>query len=456
MKTIRNKLYSVIALAGFALMPHAHAVNPPPDGGYPGGNTAEGQAALSSLTTGGFNTATGFLSLRSDTSGSFNTAVGAGALLANTADSNTATGAGALLSNTTAVANTAYGAFALLSNTTGGTPGTIFGIDVGPNTAVGSRALQSNTTTSANTAVGYQALGNLTGGFMGTDLAAHTAVGFQALGNATGGYGNCAVGWRALYSNTDMSINTGIGFDALSSNTGGCCNVAIGAEALRSNTTSSNNVAVGTGAGMNMTGHDNIAVGYGAGQNISGDNNVVIGSGGFDASTTIQIGERGLHTATFIAGIHDATISGTGVVVNDAGQLGVTASAARFKEEIKPMDAASETLFLLRPVTFRYKKEIDPAGTPQFGLVAEDVEKVNPDLVVRDKEGKPYTVRYDQVHAMLLNEFLKEHRKLEEQQTTIGQLTSNATKQEATISQLKEAVEVLSTQLKEQAAQIQN
>jgi trimeric autotransporter adhesin len=420
----------------------AQAVNPPPDGGYPGGNTAEGASALLSLTTGGFNTAAGFLSLRSDATGSFNTAIGAGTLLANTADQNTATGAGALLSNTTASGNTANGAFALFSNTTGGTLGTTLGVDVGPNTAVGSQALQSNTITSANTAVGYQALGNFTIGFMGTDLGVNTAVGFQALGNATGGFGNCGLGWRTLYSNTDGGDNTAIGFNALSSNATGNSNTAVGAGALASNTTGSNNIVIGVGAGSNITSADRVIC---IGAALPGDN---------------------VSNSCFIAGIIDQTsVDGIAVLIGLDHKLGTTTSSKRFKEEIKPMDRVSEALFSLKPVTFRYKQEIDPAGTSQFGLVAEDVEKVNSDLVVRDKEGKPYSVRYDEVNAMLLNEFLKEHKKIEEQQSkikrqdaTIANLKSTIAQQEkdfrSAIAQQQKKMEVLTTQLKEQGAQI--
>jgi trimeric autotransporter adhesin len=143
------------------------------------------------------------------------------------------------------------------------------------------------------------------------------------------------------------------------------------------------------------------------------------------------------------------------VFVNADGKLGAQVSSRRFKDAIKPLGQASEALFALKPVSFRYKKEIDSTAASQFGLVAEDVEKVDRDLVVRDKEGKAYSMRYDQVNAMLLNEFLKEHRKVGEQQGTIGQLKSNAAKQEATISELKKDMGVLTAQLKEQAAQIQ-
>jgi hypothetical protein len=160
-----------------------------------------------------------------------------------------------------------------------------------------------------------------------------------------------------------------------------------------------------------------------------------------ESVVAIRIGTVGTHTKTFIAGISVSAISGTAVVVNSNGRLGVAASSARFKKAIKPMDKASEAIHALKPVTFRYKQELDPEGIQQFGLVAEQVEKVNPDLVARDDQGKIYTVRYDAVNAMLLNEFLKEHRKNEEQ--------------EATIAQLKSGMEALTASLKEQASQIQ-
>ena len=351
-------------LACFGSLRKAEAVMPPPDGGYPGGNTAEGKNALFGLTTGGFNTAVGFFSLRSNTTESFNTAIGAGTLFANTAPENTATGAGALLSNTTGFSNTANGAFALLSNTSGRS-----------NTAAGANALQNNTTGDKNAANGVTALQN---------------------------------------------------------NTTGTENTALGNQALQLNTTGNNNIAVGSGAGANLT---------------TGANNIDIGNAGVTAeSDTVRIGIS--QSATFIAGINGTAVTGTAVVVNGSGQLGVTPSSQRFKDEIKPMDKASEAILALKPVTFRYKQELDPKGVPQFGLVAEEVEKVNPALVVCDKEGKPYSVRYEQVNAMLLNEFLKEYR-------TIEQLRSDAARQESTITELKKDIGVLRTQLKEQSAQIQ-
>jgi trimeric autotransporter adhesin len=455
---IRKAVFLIILpVICLVLLPRTQAVVPPPDGGYPNFTTAEGQRALFSLTNGAANTAVGWFSLFSVTTGSFNTGVGAATLVLNTGDDNTATGTAALLLNTTganntangtaalvnnadgsdntavgafalnnntAGGNTAIGSNALLNNTTGGTLENIQGVDVGPNVAVGWQALESNTVASANTAVGYQALHSFTTGPTGIEqVGLCTAVGFQALANATGdGFANSAFGFHALVNDTEGSGNT-----------------AIGGAALLSNTTGSNNIALGFSAGSSLT---------------TGDNNIDIGNAGILAeSNTIRIGNP-LHNATFIAGISGAAVTGTAVVVNANGQLGVAPSSIRFKEEIKPMSEASQALYALEPVTFHYKKEVDSAGTAQFGLVAEDVEKVNPDLVVHDEEGKPYSVRYDQINAMLLNEFLTEHRKNEEQEATIAELKSDAAKQQTTISQLKNGMDALVAQLKEQGAQI--
>ena len=193
--------------------------------------------------------------------------------------------------------------------------------------------------------------------------------------------------------------------------------------ALSENTTGNVNTATGRFAlGNNTTGTDNIAVGYQAGINLTtGSNNIDIGNVGVAGeSTTIRIGTQGTQTKTFIAGISVTGVMGTAVKINSSGQLGVAPSSARFKQQIQSMDKASEAILALKPVTFRYKKEIDSERIPQFGLVAEEVEKVNPDLVVRDSDGKPYTVRYEAVNAMLLNEFLKEHRIVQEQGATIA------------------------------------
>ena len=327
--TTMNIIYWAVALLAFACFalsptPNAFAVLPAPDGGYPNDNTAEGEDALFSLTSGPNNTAIGFDALFSNTGG----------------DSNTATGKEALFSNTTGNFNTANGPQALYSNTTGN---------------------------------------------------ANTAIGDSALFNNTIGSGNAANGNNALLNNTTGSGNTANGDHALDSNT---------------------------------TGGGNIALGFEAGQNLTtGNSNIDIGNLGVAGeSKTIRIGVRTAQRNTFIAGISGATVpTGVAVIVDANGHLGTTTSSARFKEEIKPMDKASEAILALKPVTFHYKKELDPEGILQFGLVAEDVAKVNPDLVVRDDQGKVYTVRYEAVNAMLLNEFLKEHQQLQDLKAVIAE-----------------------------------
>jgi hypothetical protein len=315
-----------LTLGCFGLSPTARAVDPPPDGGYPNFNTAEGEDALFSLTIGDNNTAVGF--------------------------------------------------HALFSNIKGDN-----------NTAVGSIALQHNTGGLANTATGAHALGN----------------------------------------NTTGDANTAAGVDALFNNSTGNRNTAFGVESLKKN-----------------NGSDNIAIGYEAGMNIgTGSNTICIGHMGVTGDTnTIRIGTTGVHTSTNIAGISGSVVAnGVAVIVDANGKLGTIVSSVAFKDDVKPMEKVSEAILALQPVTFRYKKELDPDAIPQFGLVAEDVAKVDPDLVARDEQGKPYAVRYEAVNAMLLNEVLKEHRKVEEQ-AEINQL------QEATIARLEAA-------LKAQASQIQ-
>jgi Chaperone of endosialidase len=374
-----------------AFAPKTQAVSPAPDGGYPGGNTAEGQAALLSLTTGGYNTAVGFLSLRSNMTNSFNTAIGAGTLLANTAENNTATGAGALLSNTTGGQNTANGAFALSRNVNG----------------------------SANTAMGYQALSaHLIG-------SGNNAVGLAALGSDQTGVGNNAFGGLALTSNLSGMFNTAVGDFALGTSTG------------------SHNIALGADAGFNLT---------------TGDYNIDIGNEGVSGeANTIRIGDNSNQGATFIAGIYGVSVSGLTVVMDSSNRLGTVASSRRFKKEIKPMEQASEAILSLKPVTFHYKS--DKTGTPQFGLIAEEVAEVSPDLVVRDKNGEIYTVRYDAVNAMLLNEFLKEHRKVEQQQATITELKSTVAQQknvfQATVAQLTARLDEQASQIQKVSAQLE-
>ncbi len=307
------------------------------------------------------------------------------------------------------------------------------------NTAEGVAALASNTTGAGNTAIGFNALLNNTIGM------SNTAVGALALqGNV--GISNTATGVLALGSNTTGDSNTGMGFGALTDNTIGAFNTAIGSGALLANTTANSNIAVGDSALLNnTTGSNNTAIGAGAGENLTiGDSNIDIANPGVAGeSATIRIGS-GNQTSTFSAGINGTVVTGTGVVVNASGQLGVATSSARFKYEIKPMDKTSEALFALKPVSFRYKKEIDPEGTWQFGLVAEEVQNVNPALVVRDTEGKPYTVRYDAVNAMLLNEFLKEHHKVEELKQDF----------ESKMAEQQKQIEALTTGLQQVSAQL--
>src|SRR6266480_1390739 len=319
------------------------------------------------------------------------------------AGNNTADGSGVLVNLTTGTNNSGFGFQALHNNSTGSF-----------NTATGARALLSNTTGLGNTATGLTALQSNTSGSF------NTANGDSALYHNTTGTNNIANGFQALFYNTDGSLNTAIGSFALSKNTGSS-NTAIGHAALFNKNTGDGNIALGDFAGNNLS---------------TGDNNIYIGNrGGFGESNTIRIGFKNEfgegQTATYIAGISGSAIAGTAVVVNANGRLGVATSSSHFKDEIKPMDKASDAILALKPVTFRYKKEIDPDAIPQFGLVAEDVEKVNPALVVHDEQGKPFTVRYDAVNAMLLNEFLKEHQKVEEQRCKVQE-------QEATIVQLKQ------------------
>jgi hypothetical protein len=305
----------------------------------------------------------------------------------------------------------------------------------------GRATCQEGCLTLDNTVLGDDALFSLTTGI------ANTALGFNALfSNTTGNY-NTANGVDALLSNTTGSFNTANGRIALNSNTAGGNNTAVGVEALFSNTTGNSNTAIGVVALLNNNGDNNIAVGANAGINLTtGSNNIDIGNAGvIGESNKIRIGTRGTQRNTFIAGISGVTVAtGVGVIINPQGQLGTVVSSARFKDAIKPMDKASDAIFALKPVTFRYKKEHDPGGIPQFGLVAEEVEKVDPDLVARDEKGKPYSVRYEAVNAMLLNEFLKEHRTVEELKTEIAVLTATVKEQASQLQKVSAQVEASS------------
>ena len=434
------------ALVCFALSPKVQAVVPAPDGGYPNFTTAEGTKALFSLTTGSANTAVGWYSLFGTSSGSFNTAIGYGALDLNTADNNTAIGAAALLLNSTGTNNTANGVGALVFNNTGeGNTATgafaLYSNTEGQfNTANGEYTLYFNTTGERNTAIGDSAL------YRNTTGNRNAAVGNAALLFNTSGADNTAIGAGALFLN-NADTNTAIGADALSVNTTGDGNTANGFQALFSNTTGDFNTAYGLNAlSNNTTGSGNIALGGAAGdQLITGDDNIDIGNNGqFPDNRTIRIGQ--VQTRTFIAGIRGIT-TGTAdaipVLIDSFGQLGTMSSARRFKHNIKLMDQTSEAILALKPVMFHYKS--DNTNTPQFGLIAEEVAEVNPDLVVRDESGEIYTVRYDAVNAMLLNEFLKEHRKVEELtkdfQATVAQLTARLDDQAAQIQKVSAQLE---------------
>jgi Chaperone of endosialidase len=368
---MKTNLRSVLTLLAFLCLqaagPQVQAVVPPPDGGYPGFTTAEGQKALFSLTTGSANTAVGWYSLFSDTEGSFNTATGAGTLLFNTAGSNTAFGAAALLFNTTGEDNTAVGTAALLNNANGIV-----------NTAVGSGALRDNTDGNFNTAVGQQALTRNTSG------QENTAVGFAALANHPPGNFNTAVGVSALLNTTGIE------------------NTAVGAHALQ-----------------NSTGSSNIALGFNAGGGVTTANGVIcIDRLGANVDNTTWINH--------VYGVTTQSGMTAPVIVSNTGQLGTVSSSRRFKHDIRPMENASEAILELKPVIFHYKS--DETNTPQFGLIAEEVAAVNPDLVMPDENGNIYSVRYEQINAMLLNEFLKEHRKVEKLEATVADLAEQLQK----------------------------
>ena len=342
------------------------------------------------------------------------------------AGNNTAEGTSALFNLSSGIDNTALGFQALFHDTTGNS-----------NTAEGFHALFANTSGHQNTATGVGAiLSNTIGNF-------NTANGVNALNRNINGGNNTATGVQALFSNTSGNLNTATGVAALFHNLDGSGNTAVGSFALENLTNGVNNIALGNSAGFGTA---------------MGDNNIYIGNAGRLESAAIRIGIQGVQTRTFIAGISTtAIVTGAPVAVDGNGQLGVTLSSRRFKKDIKPMDRTSETILALKPVTFHYQN--DATITPQFGLIAEEVSEVDPNLVVRDKQGKPYSVRYDQVNAMLLNEFLKEHKKVEAQQTrienqeeTIARLKAGSEEQQATIASLKSIVENQKKNMKSLAA----
>jgi hypothetical protein len=431
---VRNTIIAAIlsALTCFALVP-AQAVSPAPDGGYPGFNTAEGDQALFLLFGGFANTGLGWRSLFSAVGASNNTGVGAGTLVLNTADSNTAVGTAASLLNTTGTQSVAVGAGAMVFN------------NADDNTAVGAFALGNNVAAVTNVAVGV----------------------FAGQNNDSGGAGtadfNTAVGGFALQANVDGTRNTAVGAGALESMLGGDDNTAVGELAGGSYTgTESNNICIGSGTGG--TAGESNAIRIGDASTSGGidvvntsvlANAITIGPSmstqGITILTLLGFGSvsiaNGLQTTNgastcFVGGIFNQTpaAGSHAVVVGPNNQLAdATLSSRRFKKDIASIDKLSEGILALRPVTFHWKN--DNTNEPEFGLVAEEVADVNLDWITRNPQGEISGVRYETIPILLLNEFLKEHKKVEEQQANIAKLEST--------------VGVLTAQLKEQAAQIQ-
>ena len=481
---IHLKIFTTIlsVVACFGLLSRAQAQ----EGNIGNGNTVEGFKALNSSTvSGSFNTGLGWFSQGFITDGLFNTAAGAGSLDVNiNGDSNSAFGTGAMLLNigNGADNNTAVGTNALLNNSfTATNPATAL-----DNTGVGFEALFTNLDGADNTAVGSGALfSNLVSGL--------TAVGFGALEDNTFGFHNVAVGNLALTDNTLGFNNTAVGGEALEFNTIGINNTAVGWFSSL-NTTGSNNTTMGSlnPAGIAIgitTGAANVTVGRNAGLGITlGDNNTILGDSAGSSFNTrthnvyigqnvnpnftgvfgpfednfiriansgppqdntnvnqsrIYVGAPGVATTAANGSLYNAQVPAAGLRalrIAPSGQIaGVTGSSVRYKKDIKPMDTASESILALRPVIFHYKT--DETNTLCFGLIAEEVAKVDPSLVINDKDGRPESVVYEEIPMRLLNEFLKEHKKVEQQQ--------------ASISQLKSEMQTMVAQLKEQAAQIQ-
>lgn len=394
-----SRITSLVLTAALCRYGHAYAQQPPDvvqsDAEQ---NTAMGTGALQSASVppnpnapDSYNdTAVGFNALNSNIIGTNNTAIGTNALATNTIGyGNTATGSFALHLNTTGVDNTAAGISAMEWNTSGV-----------ENTASGFLALQLNTTGNNNTALGA-----------------------YALWNSSTASENTAAGHGALVTNTTGSYNTASGSAALSGNVSGSYNVAAGFESMASNTTGSDNTAIGLNAlGTNQGGSNNIAIGANAGYYIRGSRyNIDIGNTGNQQDVgLIRIGTSGQQSAAYIAGISGAHVTGSAVYVTSTGQLGVLASSERYKTGIAPMGASTEKLDQLRPVTFRLKT--DAKRTVQYGLIAEEVAKVYPELVIRDGADKIQGVRYEELAPMLLNEAQQQRKEIDQLKQQLAQL----------------------------------
>jgi trimeric autotransporter adhesin len=377
------------------------------------GNTGMGAGALSSLTTGQLNTASGNFALFSNTTGWRNTASGYAALYNNTTGNyNTATGNSALFANVSGSSNTAVGDGALNLNYGGHN-----------NTASGANALAYNTGGNNNTASGYGALSGNDGGNNNTASGAYT------LYNSMRGNNNAAFGTSALSYNLTGNSNTAAGYKALYGNTSGSSNVAVGSGALKANTTGLNNIALGYQAGIRLT---------------TGNNNVEIGNLGVAADhAVIRIGTQGTQKATYLAGVRGVNVTGgVPVMVTATGQLGVVSSSRRYKEDIRSMGNTSNRLLKLRPVTFRYKQPDDRGQKPeQYGLIAEEVAKVMPELVIYNDKGQPETVAYQTLAPLLLNELQREHSQLRTQRTEVETL-------HAEVGELRRLTAQLATELR--------
>ncbi len=455
------------------------------DADFNGANTGVGYQAMAALTTGVDNTAVGSQALVANTSGGENTVVGQEAMQSNTqGSSNTAVGQRALRYNTTGGFSTAVGANALNANSSGSY-----------NTAVGYGALNSNATGSENTATGFGALGgnsiasqNTADGYQALANNAgrlNTAVGWYALTTNTTGIANTAIGDTAMYYNTSGYDNVAAGDEALQYNTTGFFNIAIGPQALVGNTTGSQNIAVGPSADSDLkTGNNNIMLGSLTGNNLeSGEsNNIYIGNNVYGVSGesgVIRIGldssmasgctttsfDNGCEAKTIIAAIRGVTTANqdaVDVVIDSAGQLGTVSSSRRYKEDIHDMAGASDGLLRLRPVTFRYKKPYADGSKPvQYGLIAEEVAEVFPDLVARNKDGQVETVQYWKLSAMLLNEIQKlsvhrseDERQIAQDEQRIGDLSRDREADRDEIAFLKSQIAEQRRQLEAQFAQL--
>jgi hypothetical protein len=371
-----RKRYAAVSICVLSAMSTSVLAEQPPDlvKSDSLANTAMGTNALLNVNLseyGCHNTASGEDALYSDTSGSYNTATGFSSLFSNTSGEN----------------NTAAGYESLYFNSTGSS-----------NTASGYRAMHANTTGSYNTASGYEALS------ANTTAAYNTASGYGAL-NSNNGQSNTAAGYQAMYANTS-----------------GINNTANGVHALGSNTSGSNNLAEGWHAGYNLT---------------TGSNDIDIGSVGVAAeSGAIRIGTAGTQTKAFITGIYGTSVSGNAVVVNSAGQLGVVVSSERFKTDIAPMGSDTAKLQALRPVKFHLKT--DPQGAVQYGLIAEEVAKIYPELVIRNETGRIDGVRYDELAPMLLNELQEQQNLIAAQSASIAAQAQRASDQDTKIARLQD------------------